>query len=101
MKLKKKEDQSVDISVLLRRGTKIHIGGVTGTKCGAETEGKPIQRLSHLWNPSNIQSSKPEVLAVRSLIYLSPERLFQSLTNAEVDPLSQSLDSAWGPQWRS
>ena len=68
MKLKKKEDQSVDISVLLRRGTKIHIGGVTGTKCGAETEGKPIQRLSHLWNPSNIQSSKPEVLADRSLI---------------------------------
>jgi hypothetical protein len=48
MKLKKKEDQSVDISVLLRRGNKISLGGHTETKCGAETEGKTIQRLPHL-----------------------------------------------------
>jgi hypothetical protein len=40
MKLKKKEDQSVDVSVLLRRGNKILMGGNTETKCGAETEGK-------------------------------------------------------------
>jgi hypothetical protein len=40
MKLKKKEDQSVDASVLLRRGVKIPMGG--DTKCGAETEGKAI-----------------------------------------------------------
>jgi hypothetical protein len=45
MKLKK-EDQSVDASVLFRRGRKILIGG--NTKCGAETEGKAIQRLPHL-----------------------------------------------------
>jgi hypothetical protein len=32
----------------LRRGNKIPIGGVTETKCGAETEGKAIQRLPHL-----------------------------------------------------
>ena len=38
MKFKKKEDQSVDASVLLRRGT----------KCGAENEEKAIQRLPHL-----------------------------------------------------
>ena len=46
MKLKKKEDQSVDTLVLLRRGNKIPMG--EDTKCGAETEGKDIQRLSHL-----------------------------------------------------
>jgi hypothetical protein len=44
----KKEDQSVDTLVLLGRGNKIPIGGVTDTKCGAETEGKAIQRLPHL-----------------------------------------------------
>jgi hypothetical protein len=48
MKLKKKEDQSVDTSILLRKGNKIPIEGVTETKCGAETEGKAIQRLPHL-----------------------------------------------------
>jgi hypothetical protein len=40
MKLKKKEDHSVDTSILLRRGIKIPIG--------AETEEKVIQRLFHL-----------------------------------------------------
>jgi hypothetical protein len=40
MKLKKKEDQSVDTSVLLRRGNKILMG--VNTKCGAEIEGKAI-----------------------------------------------------------
>jgi hypothetical protein len=48
MKLKKKEDQSVDASVLLRRENKIFTGGNTETKCRAETEEKAIQRQSHL-----------------------------------------------------
>jgi hypothetical protein len=48
MKLKKKEDQSVDTLVLLRMGNKIPMEGVTETKYGAETEGKAIQRLPHL-----------------------------------------------------
>jgi hypothetical protein len=48
MKTKKKEDQSVDTSVLLRRGNKILRGGNIETKCGAETVGKAIQRLPHL-----------------------------------------------------
>jgi hypothetical protein len=48
MKLKKKEDQSVDTSVLLRRGNKIPTEVVTETKCEAETEGMTIQRLPHL-----------------------------------------------------
>jgi hypothetical protein len=46
MKLKKKEDQSVDTSVLLRRGKQIPMEGVT--KCRSETEGMTIQRLPHL-----------------------------------------------------
>jgi hypothetical protein len=46
LKVKNKEDQSVDTSFLLRRGIKILMGGVT--MCGAETEGMTIQRLPHL-----------------------------------------------------
>ena len=47
MKLKK-EDQSVDASVLHRRGNKILTGGNMEIKYGTETEGKAIQRLPHL-----------------------------------------------------
>jgi hypothetical protein len=47
MKLKKKEDQSVDTSFLLRMGNKIPMEGVTETKFRAETEGRTIQRLAH------------------------------------------------------
>jgi hypothetical protein len=39
MKLKKKEDQSVGVFVLLRRGNKILTGGNTDTKCEAQTKG--------------------------------------------------------------
>jgi hypothetical protein len=48
MKLKKKGDQSVNTSFLLRMGNKIPMEGVTETKFGAETEGTTIQRLPHL-----------------------------------------------------
>jgi hypothetical protein len=48
MKLKKMEDQNVDTLILLRRGNQITMGGVTETKCEAETEEKSIQRLPHL-----------------------------------------------------
>jgi hypothetical protein len=48
MKLKMKEDQSVDTSILLRRGNKIPMEGVTETKLGAETEGMTIQKLPHI-----------------------------------------------------
>jgi hypothetical protein len=48
MKVKKKEDQSMDTSFLLRRENKIPMEGVTETNCGAETEGMTIQRLPHL-----------------------------------------------------
>jgi hypothetical protein len=48
MKLKKKEDHSVDTSFLLRMGNKIPMEWVTETKFGAETEGRTILRLPHL-----------------------------------------------------
>jgi hypothetical protein len=47
-KLKKKEDQSVHTSILLRSGNKIPMKGVAGTKCGAETKEIIIQRLPYL-----------------------------------------------------
>jgi hypothetical protein len=43
MKLKRKEDQSVDTSILLRWGNKIPMEGFTAMKCGAETEGITMQ----------------------------------------------------------
>jgi hypothetical protein len=42
VKLKKKEDQSMDTLVLLRRKNKIPMEGVTETKYEAETEGMTI-----------------------------------------------------------
>jgi hypothetical protein len=48
MKLKKKKDQSVDTSILLRRGNKISMDENTESKCGAEIERMPVQRLPHL-----------------------------------------------------
>jgi hypothetical protein len=60
MKLKKKESQSMDTSVLLRIGNKIPIKGDTETKCGAETEGRAIQRLPR--DPSHIQSLNPDTI---------------------------------------
>jgi hypothetical protein len=43
MKLKKKKDQSVDASVLLRKGNKILTGTNMEIKCRAETEGNTNQ----------------------------------------------------------
>jgi hypothetical protein len=48
MKFKKKEDQSVNISFLLRMGNKIPMEGVTETKFRGKMEGSIIQRLPHL-----------------------------------------------------
>jgi hypothetical protein len=48
MKLKKKEEHSVDTLILLGRGIKIPMEGGTETKCGADTEGKAIPWLFQL-----------------------------------------------------
>ena len=45
MNPKKKEYQNADASVPFRSRNKILTGGNKETKCGAETEGKAIQRL--------------------------------------------------------
>jgi hypothetical protein len=45
MTMKKKEDQSVDTSFLLRIGNKIPMEGVTEIKFGDEMEGWTMQRL--------------------------------------------------------
>jgi hypothetical protein len=46
-KIKKREDQRVDTSFLLRMGNKILMKGVTETKFGAKMKGWTIQRLPH------------------------------------------------------
>ena len=61
MMLKKKDDQSVDTSAIIR-GNKILTGGNMGTKCGAETEGKAIQRLSHLGIHRIYKSPNPDTI---------------------------------------
>jgi hypothetical protein len=45
MKLRKKEDQSVDTSFLLRLGNKIPMKEVTDAKFRVESEGMTFQRL--------------------------------------------------------
>jgi hypothetical protein len=47
MNLKKKEERSVHTMILLRRGNKIPMEGVTETKFRAEMQGRTIQRLPH------------------------------------------------------
>jgi hypothetical protein len=68
VKLKKKEDQSVDASlILLRRRNKILTGANMETKCGAETEGKAIQRLPHLGiHPIYSQQAQPLLQMTRN-----------------------------------
>jgi hypothetical protein len=73
MKLKKKEDQRADASVLLRRDNKILKGGKTETKYETTTKGKAIQSLPHLGSiPYTDTKSRHycrcEVLDGRSLI---------------------------------
>jgi hypothetical protein len=43
MKLKKMEDQSVDASVLLRRGNKILTGGNMDTNCEQRLKERPLK----------------------------------------------------------
>jgi hypothetical protein len=55
MKLKKKKDQLVGVSIFLRKGKKILTEANTKTKFGAESEGKATQRHQTqilLWLPT-------------------------------------------------
>ena len=66
-------------------------------KCRAGTEGKGHTEMAPYVDSSHIQSARhyvkcQEMLAERSLIWLSPEWHCQSLSNTEADTLSQPLD---------
>jgi hypothetical protein len=83
VKLKNKEDQSVDTSVLLRRRIKIPMGADTVTKFGAETEGKAIQWRFHLGiHPIYSYQTQKLLRMPRSACWQDPdilERLCQCL----------------------
>ena len=70
MKLKKKEDQSVDTSILLRMGNKIPMKGVTETTFGAKMKRWTIQRLPHPGGPSHNQPPNADTIAYASKILL-------------------------------
>ena len=77
MKLKKKEYQNVDASVLLTRESKILKGGNTESMCRTETEGKDTQEFL-TWGSIPYTVPKPRiygefqnVLACWLLIYMS------------------------------
>jgi hypothetical protein len=98
MKLKKKEDQSVGTSVLLRRGTKYPWKELQRESVEQRLKKWP-SRDCPTWRPIPYTIAKPrhycgcqQVLADRSLIQLSPERLCQCLTNTEVDAHCHPLD---------
>jgi hypothetical protein len=73
MKLKKKEDQSVDTSILLRKGNKIPMEGFREARFEGETEGRTIQRLPppHPRNPSHKQPPNPDIIACINKILLT------------------------------
>ena len=61
MKLKKKKDYNVDISVLLRQGIKLCIGGDTETKFGAEMKEDHSVTIPP-GDPSHIQLPNPDTI---------------------------------------
>ena len=68
MKLKKKEDQSVDTSLLLRMGNKIPMEGVTETMFGAEMD---HPETAPPGDPSHIQPPNSNTIAYTSNILLT------------------------------
>jgi hypothetical protein len=70
-KSKKKEDQRVDASFLLRMGNKIPMVGVTEKKFGAVTEGRTIQRVLYLGYLSHKQPPNPDTIAYANKILLT------------------------------
>jgi hypothetical protein len=103
MKLRKKEDQSIDTLFLLRMGNKIHMEGVTEPTFAAKLEGKTIQRLPHP-GIHPILDHQPRHYCIcqkdfvdRTLTYLSLVSLCQFLANTEVDAHSHLMNGTQGP----
>jgi hypothetical protein len=103
MKLKE-EDQSVDTLILLKRGNKILIEGVTETKFRTETETMTVQTLPHL-RINSIKNHQTQTLLQMPTraCWQEPDIAvsWEALPNTEVDAHSHSLDGAQGPQWQS
>jgi len=75
MQLKKK-DESMDATVLLRKGNKILTGGNTEKKHGAETEGKTIQRLPNMGIHSTSSQQTQSLLRMpRGACCQKPEKI--------------------------
>jgi hypothetical protein len=97
MKLKKKEDQSVDASVLLRRGTKYSKKEIW--RQSVEWRLKERQSRDYpTWESILYPATNPrhycgyqEALVDGNLIWLSPEWLCKSLKNLKVDAHNQQL----------
>jgi len=74
MKLKEKEDRTVDATVFPRRRNNILTGGNTESKCGAETEGKAIQRLPQMGiHPIYRHQTQTLLLMLRSACWQEPD----------------------------
>jgi len=69
----------------LEGGTKILTGWNTETKCGVETEGKAIQSLPHLGDPSHIQTPNPDNIVDAN----------KCMTGAWYSCLLRGSDRAW------
>jgi hypothetical protein len=107
MKLKKKEDQSVDTLIPLRRENKIPMGRIKKKKCEADTEGMTIQRLPHLgihpinnhqnqslsWMPTRTCWEEPDIAVSWEAVPV-PDKYRSKCSQTP-------LDWAQGPQWRS
>ena len=95
MKLKKKEEQSLNILVFLRRGNKIPTEGDTETKCGAASEGKNMWRLPHLGINSIYSLQNPDTIvdAHKSLLTGTAYSCYMGgMTNTEGATISQPLN---------
>ena len=83
------------------------MGGNTDTMFGVETEGYPVTvppgDPPHIQppNPHTILDAKNSLLTGALYSCLSPEKLYQCLTNTEVHGYSHPLDGVQGPQRRS
>ena len=107
MKLKKKEDQSLDTLVPLRKGNKIPMEGVAERSCEVETEVKAIQRLPHLGiHPKYSHQTQIVLWMITCPCWQKPDivvswEAMPVLINTEMDAHSHPLDWAQSPQWRS
>ena len=86
---------------------KILTEAITEIKCGAETEGKAIQRLSYLEiHPINSHQTlhyygRQEMLAQRSLIWLSPRVPARALQVQRQMLASNHWTEHGSPQWKN